>query len=63
MKQTKKEIRQAYKSKYGYPLLRGTMQISYHGAHQASIQIFRGDKLVQDVSIRCANPCSGRLID
>ena len=63
MKQTKKEIRQAYNDKYGYPLLRGRMQISYHGAHQASIQIFRGGKLAQDVSVRCANQGGGRLIN
>ena len=63
MEQTKKEVRQAFWEKYGYPLLPGRMQISYHGAYQASVQIFQGGKLVQDVSVRCANPCGGRLID
>ena len=62
MKQTKKEVRQSFWRKYGYQLLQGSMQISYHGAHQASIQIFLRGKLVQDVSVRCANPCGGRLI-
>lgn len=59
-KQTKKEIRELYVQKYD--LKRGRMQISYHGAHQASIQIFQGSKLVQDVTVRCENPNGGRLV-
>lgn len=59
-KQTKKDIRELYAEKFN--LKNGRMQIIYHGAYQASIQIFRGEKLVQDITVPCEYLNGGRLL-